>query len=33
MVDRGLDEMWTHFQGLYSRRGRPSIAPERLVRP
>jgi transposase len=32
MVDRGLDEMWTHFEGLYSRRGRRSIPPERLVR-
>src|ERR1700682_2127938 len=32
MVDRGLQEMWSHFEGLYARRGRPSIAPERLVR-
>ena len=32
MVDRGLDEMWTHFEALYARRGRPSIAPERLLR-
>ena len=32
MVDRGLDEMWTPFEALYARRGRPSIAPERLLR-
>ena len=32
MVDRGLSEMWTHFEALYARRGRPSIAPERLLR-
>src|SRR3984893_3753228 len=32
MVDRGLHEMWTHFEALYARRGRPSIAPERLLR-
>jgi transposase len=32
MVDRGLQEMWTHFEALYARRGRPSIAPERLLR-
>ena len=32
MVDRGLDEMWSHFEALYARRGRPSIAPERLLR-
>src|SRR6266853_349185 len=32
MVDRGLNEMWTHFEALYARRGRPSIAPERLLR-
>lgn len=32
MVDRGLEEMWTHFEALYARRGRPSIAPERLLR-
>jgi len=32
MVDRGLKEMWSHFEALYARRGRPSIAPERLLR-
>src|ERR1700688_879160 len=32
MVDRGLSEMWSHFEALYARRGRPSIAPERLLR-
>jgi transposase len=32
MVDRGLDELWSHFEALYGRRGRPSIAPERLLR-
>ena len=32
MVDRGLQEMWSHFEALYARRGRPSIAPERLLR-
>src|SRR6266853_979916 len=31
MVDRGLREMWSHFEALYARRGRPSIAPERLL--
>ena len=32
MVDRGLKDLWTHFEALYARRGRPSIAPERLLR-
>src|ERR1700674_3856480 len=32
MVDRGLAEMWSHFEALHARRGRPSIAPERLLR-
>src|SRR6266849_10970012 len=32
MVDRSLKEMWAHFEALYARRGRPSIAPERLLR-
>jgi transposase len=32
MMDRGLTELWTHFEALYARRGRPSIAPERLLR-
>src|ERR1700689_678741 len=32
MVDRGLEEMWSHFEALYARRERPSIAPERLLR-
>ena len=32
MVDRALREQDLHFQALYARRGRPSIAPERLLR-
>jgi transposase len=32
MVDRGLQDLWTHFEALYARRGRPSIPPERLLR-
>jgi transposase len=32
MVDRSLQELWTHFEALYARRGRPSIPPERLLR-
>jgi transposase len=32
MTDRGLREMWAHFEVLYARRGRPSIPPERLLR-
>src|SRR6202163_3538244 len=32
MGDRGLAEMGSHFAALYARRGRPSIAPERLLR-
>ena len=32
MVDRGLNDLWTHFEALYARRGRPSIPPERLLR-
>lgn len=32
MVDRALQELWPHFEALYSRYGRPSIAPERLLR-
>lgn len=32
MVDRGLKDLWTHFEALYARRGRPSIPPERLLR-
>lgn len=32
MVNRGLSEMDLHFEALYARRGRPSIAPEKLVR-
>ena len=32
MVDRGLKELWTHFEALYAKRGRPSIPPERLLR-
>src|SRR5229473_2470540 len=25
MVDRGLQEMWSHFEALYARRGRPGV--------
>ena len=32
MTDRALDELWAHLEALYARRGRPSIAPERLLR-
>lgn len=32
MADQALEDLDLHFQGLYARRGRPSIAPERLVR-
>jgi transposase len=32
MVNRALSEMDLHFEALYARRGRPSIAPEKLVR-
>ena len=32
MVDAALHELDLHFQALYARRGRPSIAPEQLVR-
>ena len=32
MVDRALRELWAHFEALYSRYGRPSIPPERLLR-
>ena len=32
IVDRSLKELWAHFEALYARRGRPSIAPERLLR-
>ncbi len=32
MVNRSLAEMDLHFEVLYARRGRPSIAPEKLVR-
>jgi transposase len=32
MVDVALGELWGHFEALYSRYGRPSIAPERLLR-
>lgn len=32
IVDAGLRELSLHFDGLYARRGRPSIAPERLIR-
>jgi transposase len=32
MVDGALRELDLHFEALYARRGRPSIAPEQLVR-
>jgi transposase len=32
MVNLSLAEMDIHFEALYARRGRPSIAPEKLVR-
>ncbi len=32
MVDEALREMSPQFAGLYSRYGRPSIAPEKLLR-
>jgi transposase len=32
MTDRALGEMDSHFAALYARGGRPSIAPERLIR-
>jgi len=32
MCDEALRELDLHFQALYARRGRPSIAPEQLVR-
>jgi transposase len=32
MVDRALAELWSHFEALYARRGRPSIPPEQLLR-
>jgi len=32
MTDQALRELWAHFEALYARRGRPSIAAERLLR-
>jgi transposase len=32
MVDEALGRMSVHFDALYARGGRPSIAPEKLVR-
>src|SRR2546426_12837968 len=32
MVDRALRELSPHFDGLYASTGRPSIAPEKLLR-
>ena len=32
MMDRALEQLSVHFQAAYSRWGRPSIAPERLLR-
>src|SRR5271167_4989041 len=32
MVDQALGELSEHFDGLYAAKGRPSIAPEKLLR-
>jgi transposase len=32
MVDQALRELSSHFDGLYASTGRPSIAPEKLLR-
>jgi transposase len=32
MMDVALKDLWTHFEALYAKRGRPSIPPERLLR-
>ena len=32
MVDKALEQLSPGFEALYSRRGRPSIAPEKLLR-
>ncbi len=32
MMDTALGGLWAHLESLYARRGRPSIAPERLLR-
>src|SRR5215472_12195107 len=32
MVDRGLADLSPEFEGLYSKIGRPSIPPEKLLR-
>lgn len=32
LLECSLQELSLHFEGLYARRGRPSIAPERLLR-
>jgi transposase len=32
MIDVALGDLWTHFEALYAKRGRPSIPPERLLR-
>jgi transposase len=32
MTDQALQELWPKFAELYSRQGRPSIAPEKLLR-
>ena len=32
LLERSLQELSLHFDALYARRGRPSIAPERLLR-
>ena len=32
MLNQGLNNLWAHFESLYSKTGRPSIPPERLIR-
>jgi transposase len=32
MMDRALGDLWAHLEALYGQRGRPSIAPEKLLR-
>ena len=32
LLEKSLGELSLHFDGLYAQRGRPSIAPERLLR-
>jgi len=32
MVNQALREMWHDFEAIYAKEGRPSIAPEKLLR-